>query len=455
MSSGPWEPSADKCRDLHPQRQPGHLEQDLFDLVERLPTEVLRLQPLSLRLLRDLPDVLDLRGLHAVCGSDAEIQFVHPTAECRQHVFAEHFFAFEFGVFAGHDAGRNEKFRTLREADHGHVELIAQLPYLVVPEEVRRVGDVDATIRSAEMQLLAKLYAEHAERLVQCLPDSLACETEFLPDLLQGHSRLAAPWYEHVEHVHHVVRAAFSDDLFDQLTGRLGDDDVRAEVLLVPSTGGVRHHREAVAGIGTELDERHEPLGELIHGAHGRHDGVVEPTPEPLFERMNGECCYEGSGLKARRVEVVRYAVVRFVAAERDAPDGGGTPELLGKLVHPLHGDALQHQVGRFHDVLDVEGLAEHDHDACTASGVRIDVVSVRLVDLVRERVPVEDELGVVVERRPLLGHPVVLLEHCDVVADDVARNFHHVRDLVVREGEREELEQGSAAGVEEGCGFG
>src|SRR5262245_43497841 len=64
----------------HPEREP-HLVQELLDLVQRLPAEVLRLQHLLLGLLHELADVLDVGILQAVGRADRELEVVDRTEE--------------------------------------------------------------------------------------------------------------------------------------------------------------------------------------------------------------------------------------------------------------------------------------------------------------------------------------------------------------------------------------
>src|SRR6185295_5684530 len=57
----------------HAQAQ-SHAGQDFLDLVERLPTEVLRLQHFALGLLHELTDGPDIRVLQAVVGANRELE---------------------------------------------------------------------------------------------------------------------------------------------------------------------------------------------------------------------------------------------------------------------------------------------------------------------------------------------------------------------------------------------
>src|ERR1700677_2314311 len=61
--------------DLHPQGQP-HVREDLLDLLQALPAEVLRLQHVLLRALHELTDEGDVRVLEAVRRADRELQLV-------------------------------------------------------------------------------------------------------------------------------------------------------------------------------------------------------------------------------------------------------------------------------------------------------------------------------------------------------------------------------------------
>src|SRR5207244_3690333 len=64
----------------HAERQ-AHLAQDRLDLVQRLLAEVLGLLELGLRLLHEIGDGPDVRGLEAVRGADRELELVDVAEE--------------------------------------------------------------------------------------------------------------------------------------------------------------------------------------------------------------------------------------------------------------------------------------------------------------------------------------------------------------------------------------
>src|SRR5262249_47336158 len=73
--------------ELHAQAQP-HPGQDLLDLVERLPAEVLGLEHVRLGLLHELADGADVRVLEAVVGADGELHLVDALVELVHPRFA-------------------------------------------------------------------------------------------------------------------------------------------------------------------------------------------------------------------------------------------------------------------------------------------------------------------------------------------------------------------------------
>ena len=62
----------------HAQRQ-AHLSQNFLDLLQGLPTKVLRLQHLCLRTLNELADVLNVGSLEAICTPHRQLQLVYAT----------------------------------------------------------------------------------------------------------------------------------------------------------------------------------------------------------------------------------------------------------------------------------------------------------------------------------------------------------------------------------------
>src|SRR4051812_46358478 len=66
--------------DLHPQREP-HVGEDLFDLLQGLATEILRLEHVLLRALNELTDQGDVRVLEAVGRANRELELLHRAEE--------------------------------------------------------------------------------------------------------------------------------------------------------------------------------------------------------------------------------------------------------------------------------------------------------------------------------------------------------------------------------------
>ena len=59
------------------------IQQHFLDFVERLPTEVRRLQQLVFRALDQITDVIDVLGLQAVCRADSQLHHKIVLADCQ------------------------------------------------------------------------------------------------------------------------------------------------------------------------------------------------------------------------------------------------------------------------------------------------------------------------------------------------------------------------------------